>query len=194
MPIPNSLSANRAKHQVEGLRPMEPISEERCISSGRWPERDRWALRDTIEILPLEDDRVCDACFSAVGRWPKKPSVWQGITRPPYGPLVQAAQFNQRPAAKTPKRQVWGTAFRHHLRERNDMAKRTGRASIVHAQDIESTIQKLVAEGIARERISVEDIRGYAFVMVDRTARVVFRRLEPVPARVGGYMAPSAHG
>ena len=44
---------------------MEPISEERCIFSGRWPEKDRWALRDTIEILPLEDDRVCDACFAA---------------------------------------------------------------------------------------------------------------------------------
>jgi hypothetical protein len=55
------------------------------------------------------------------------------------------------------------------------MAKRTGRASLVRAQDIESTIQRLVSEGIARERISVEDIRGYAFVMVDRTARVVFR-------------------
>ena len=55
------------------------------------------------------------------------------------------------------------------------MAKRTGSASIVRAQDIESTIQRLVAEGVARERISVEDIRGYAFVMVDRTARVVLR-------------------
>jgi hypothetical protein len=40
---------------------------------------------------------------------------------------------------------------------------------------VHTTIQKLVAQGIARERISVEDIRGYAFVMVDRNARFVFR-------------------
>jgi hypothetical protein len=55
------------------------------------------------------------------------------------------------------------------------MAKCTGRASIARAQDIERTIQKLVAEGVARERITVEDIRGYAFVMVDKIARIVFR-------------------
>ena len=154
---------------------MEPISEERCIFSGRWPEKDRWALRDTIEILPFEDDRVCDACFSAVRPPAEKTKCLAGHHKTPLRSSRTSGSFNQRPAAKTPKRQVWGTAFRHHLRERHDMAKRTGSASIVHAQDIESIIQKLVAEGIARERISVEDIRGYAFVMVDRTARVVFR-------------------
>jgi hypothetical protein len=81
---------------------MEPISEERCIFSGRWPEKDRWALRDTIEILPLEDDRVCDACFSAAGHWPKKPSVWRAITRPPYGSLVQAGRSINAPQQKRP--------------------------------------------------------------------------------------------
>jgi hypothetical protein len=43
------------------------------------------------------------------------------------------------------------------------------------AQDIESAIEKLVAEGIAGERISVEDIRGYVFVKVDQSPRAVFR-------------------
>jgi hypothetical protein len=44
---------------------MEPISEDECIFCSRWPERDRWALREMIEVLPLEDDGVCDACFAA---------------------------------------------------------------------------------------------------------------------------------
>ena len=44
---------------------MEPISEDECIFCGHWPEEDRWALRDIIAILPLEDDGICDACFAA---------------------------------------------------------------------------------------------------------------------------------
>jgi hypothetical protein len=43
---------------------MAPISDDECILCGHWPEKDRWALRDAIEILPLEDDGVCDACFA----------------------------------------------------------------------------------------------------------------------------------
>jgi hypothetical protein len=43
---------------------MKPISEDECILCGHWPEKDRWGLRDEIEILPLEDDGVCDACFA----------------------------------------------------------------------------------------------------------------------------------
>jgi len=43
---------------------MVPISEDECILCGHWPEKDRWAMRDAIEILPLEDDGVCDACFA----------------------------------------------------------------------------------------------------------------------------------
>jgi hypothetical protein len=50
---------------MEKLRPMEPISEDECIFCGHWPEKDRWALRDMIAILPLEDDGICDACFAA---------------------------------------------------------------------------------------------------------------------------------
>ena len=43
---------------------MEPISENECILCGSWPEKDRRTLRDKIEILPLEDDGVCDACLA----------------------------------------------------------------------------------------------------------------------------------
>ena len=44
---------------------MVSISEDECIFCGHFPEKDRWTLRETIEILPLDDDGVCDAFFAA---------------------------------------------------------------------------------------------------------------------------------
>ena len=61
---------------------MGSISEDECIFCGHWPEKDRWALRETIEILPLDDDCVCDACFAA---------FWQNCgvdSSEPAGPIV----------------------------------------------------------------------------------------------------------
>jgi len=42
-----------------------PITEDECIFCGHWPEKNRWALRDAIQILPLQDQElICDACFA----------------------------------------------------------------------------------------------------------------------------------
>ena len=76
---------------------MEPISEERCIFSGRWPEKDRWALRDTIEILPLEDNHVCNACFSAVGR---KNQMFGGPSQDPLTVLSYKRVVQSTPRSK----------------------------------------------------------------------------------------------
>jgi hypothetical protein len=31
-------------------------SEDDCIICGKWPEKDRWALREMIDSLPLDDE------------------------------------------------------------------------------------------------------------------------------------------
>ena len=43
-----------------------------CIICASWPERDRWALREMIDRLPLKEiDHVCDECLMA---------FWQNCT------------------------------------------------------------------------------------------------------------------
>ena len=32
------------------------LSEDDCIICGKWPEKDRWALREIIDALPLVDE------------------------------------------------------------------------------------------------------------------------------------------
>jgi hypothetical protein len=36
-----------------------------CIICSKWPERDRWALRETLDTLPLDDEPMCDECLTA---------------------------------------------------------------------------------------------------------------------------------
>jgi hypothetical protein len=43
------------------------VSEDDCVVCGSWPERDRWALREMIDTIPLSDD-VCDECNMAFWR------------------------------------------------------------------------------------------------------------------------------
>ena len=38
---------------------------EDCIICGKWPERDRWALREMIDALPLQEDNIGDECLMA---------------------------------------------------------------------------------------------------------------------------------
>jgi hypothetical protein len=43
--------------------------EDDCIICGKWPERDRWALRAMTEWLPLQEiESVCEACLMAWAR------------------------------------------------------------------------------------------------------------------------------
>jgi hypothetical protein len=39
------------------------MSEDDCIICSKWPERDRWALREMLDALPLDDEPVCDECL-----------------------------------------------------------------------------------------------------------------------------------
>jgi hypothetical protein len=39
------------------------MPEDDCIICGKWPERDRWALREMIRSLPLDDEQICDECL-----------------------------------------------------------------------------------------------------------------------------------
>lgn len=45
-----------------------------CIVCGKWPEADRWALREMLDTLPLDLESICDECLMA---------FWQGIAGPP---------------------------------------------------------------------------------------------------------------
>ena len=38
-------------------------SEDDCIICGKWPEKDRWALREMIDSLPLHEEPICDECL-----------------------------------------------------------------------------------------------------------------------------------
>jgi hypothetical protein len=40
------------------------MSEDDCVVCGHWPEKDRWALRETLDTLPMFEE-VCDACLMA---------------------------------------------------------------------------------------------------------------------------------
>jgi hypothetical protein len=41
------------------------MSQDDCIICGKLPEWDRWAVREMIEALPLQNDRICDECLRA---------------------------------------------------------------------------------------------------------------------------------
>jgi hypothetical protein len=43
------------------------ISEDDCVVCGKWPAKDRWALREMLTTIPLSDD-VCDECSFAFFR------------------------------------------------------------------------------------------------------------------------------
>jgi hypothetical protein len=58
-----------------------PIAANDCIVCGRWPEKDRWALREMIETLPVQEiEQICDECLMAfwqncvVGPMPDEPN------------------------------------------------------------------------------------------------------------------------
>jgi len=59
-----------------------------CIICSKWPERDRWALREMIDSLPLQEEPVCDDCLRVF-----RAAVWRGeadgpgIYRPRRPPL-----------------------------------------------------------------------------------------------------------
>ena len=36
-----------------------------CIVCGKWPEQDRWALREMNDTLPMDEDPICDKCLMA---------------------------------------------------------------------------------------------------------------------------------
>jgi hypothetical protein len=40
------------------------VAEDDCSVCGKWPEKDRWALREMTNSLRL-DEEVCDACLTA---------------------------------------------------------------------------------------------------------------------------------
>jgi hypothetical protein len=44
-----------------------------CIICGNWPERDRWALREMLDTLPVDDEPICDECLMA---------FWQNCIEP----------------------------------------------------------------------------------------------------------------
>jgi hypothetical protein len=39
-----------------------------CVICCKWPERDRWALREMLDTLPLQEEPICDACLMAWAR------------------------------------------------------------------------------------------------------------------------------
>jgi hypothetical protein len=43
----------------------ENVSEDDCVICGHWPEKDRWAVREMIEVLPLRENTCfkCEAVF-----------------------------------------------------------------------------------------------------------------------------------
>jgi hypothetical protein len=53
------------------------LSEDDCIICGKWPEKDRWALREMIDGLPLDDGPICDECLIAFWRAVAGPELLQ---------------------------------------------------------------------------------------------------------------------
>jgi hypothetical protein len=49
-------------------------SEDDCIICSKWPEKDRCALREMIDSLPLHEEPICDECLR---------SVWHRIVEQP---------------------------------------------------------------------------------------------------------------
>jgi len=50
------------------------LSSNNCTICGGWPEKYRWARREMIEGLPLDDDPICDECLTV---------FWQRLINPP---------------------------------------------------------------------------------------------------------------
>jgi hypothetical protein len=44
---------------------MKSPPEDACVVCGKWPASDRWALREMIEALPLDEEPICDQCLSS---------------------------------------------------------------------------------------------------------------------------------
>lgn len=38
-------------------------TENDCVICSKWPEKDRWALRQMTASLPLNDEPICDECL-----------------------------------------------------------------------------------------------------------------------------------
>jgi hypothetical protein len=41
------------------------VTADNCVIYGKWPEKDRWALRQMIGTVPLGDEPICDECLMA---------------------------------------------------------------------------------------------------------------------------------
>jgi hypothetical protein len=50
------------------------IPEGDCIISSTWPKKDRWALREMTDSLPLQEESICDECLR---------SFWHRIVEQP---------------------------------------------------------------------------------------------------------------
>ena len=61
----------------------EDVSEDECVICGHWPEKDRWAVREMIEVLPLQENTCvkCEAVFfqgsSGPARTTRCPTIWR---------------------------------------------------------------------------------------------------------------------
>jgi hypothetical protein len=51
----------------------KPISEDDCVICGKWPARDRRALRKMIRALPVNEGPICKECLG---------SFWHGLVEP----------------------------------------------------------------------------------------------------------------
>ena len=51
----------------------KPISEDDCVICGKWPARDRRALRKMIRALPVNEGPICKECLR---------SFWHGLVEP----------------------------------------------------------------------------------------------------------------
>ena len=50
----------------------DSVSEDNCVICGKWPENDRWALREMTDSLPLQAiESICDNCL--VSFWGRLP-------------------------------------------------------------------------------------------------------------------------
>ncbi len=39
-----------------------------CVICGKWPAKDRWALREMTTSLPLDEEPICDKCLESFWR------------------------------------------------------------------------------------------------------------------------------
>jgi len=60
--IPDAASRSRGRYARDLHLSLAP-SEDDWIICGKWPEKDRWALREMIDSLPLHEEPICDECL-----------------------------------------------------------------------------------------------------------------------------------